>query len=168
MNVKIGPREKNQRGILEESIEHPKNFCIVSVSAFPCCSMWRCSIMRRSTACRLLLKILLPPKAFWGKALGWGLPILKIFQFAAVRLLACEHADSEPVSAGGIFPIPILLALVLHYTPGRKLKRITQTATYAPYFISTVVLVGMLLVFSIPHRVWALSCLRKLGMTNPS
>lgn len=65
------------------------------------------------------------------------------------------------------FPIPILLALVLHYTPGRKLKRITQTATYAPYFISTVVLVGMLLVFFDPTSGVGTQLLRKLGMTNP-
>ena len=42
------------------------------------------------------------------------------------------------------FPIPIILALILNYTPNQKLKKITQTATYAPHFISTVVLVGLL------------------------
>lgn len=65
------------------------------------------------------------------------------------------------------FPIPILLALVLHYTPGKYLKRVTQTATYAPYFISTVVLVGMLLVFFDPASGVGTMLLKKLGMANP-
>ena len=48
------------------------------------------------------------------------------------------------------FPIPIILALILNYTPSQRLKKITQTATYAPHFISTVVLVGMMFVFFDP------------------
>ena len=48
------------------------------------------------------------------------------------------------------FPIPIILALLLHHT-GRKLfKRTVQMVTYAPYFISSVVLVGMLYVLFSP------------------
>jgi putative aldouronate transport system permease protein len=45
------------------------------------------------------------------------------------------------------FPLPILLALVLNYATLDKLKKVTQTVTYAPHFISTVVMVGMILVF---------------------
>ncbi|OUS76164.1 sugar ABC transporter permease [Paenibacillus sp. MY03] len=48
------------------------------------------------------------------------------------------------------FPFPILLALVLTYTPIPWLKKVTQTVTYAPHFISIVVLVGMLFVFLSP------------------
>ena len=42
------------------------------------------------------------------------------------------------------FPIPIILALMLHHTDNRKFKRTVQMVTYAPHFISTVVLVGMM------------------------
>jgi putative aldouronate transport system permease protein len=45
------------------------------------------------------------------------------------------------------FPVPIILALLLHYTRFNKLKKITQTVTYAPHFISMVVMVGMIQVF---------------------
>ena len=45
------------------------------------------------------------------------------------------------------FPAPIILALLLNYTPRQGLKKFAQTASYAPHFISTVVLVGMLNVF---------------------
>lgn len=41
-------------------------------------------------------------------------------------------------------PATILLALALNEVKNRRFKRIVQMATYAPYFISTVVLVGMM------------------------
>ena len=65
------------------------------------------------------------------------------------------------------FPIPIFLAFVLHYTPFQKLKRVSQTATYAPYFISTVVLVGMIMVFFDPLTGIGTMLLKNLGMINP-
>lgn len=42
------------------------------------------------------------------------------------------------------FPVPILLALVLHVNENKILKKITQNVSYIPHFISTVVMVGML------------------------
>lgn len=45
------------------------------------------------------------------------------------------------------FPFPILLALLLNYCVHPKLKKTTQMVTYAPHFISTVVLIGMINVF---------------------
>ncbi|QJD87937.1 sugar ABC transporter permease [Cohnella herbarum] len=49
------------------------------------------------------------------------------------------------------FPIPILIALMLHQVTHQKLKKFMQTSIYAPYFISTVVLVGMVFVFLSPN-----------------
>lgn len=43
------------------------------------------------------------------------------------------------------FPIPIILALSLNYLGNQRYKKTVQMVTYAPFFISTVVLVGMLL-----------------------
>lgn len=43
------------------------------------------------------------------------------------------------------FPIPIILALLLNYSPYKRFKKFVQMATYAPFFISTVVFVGILL-----------------------
>jgi len=42
------------------------------------------------------------------------------------------------------FPIPILFALLLNAMPGKKYKKLIQTTTYIPHFISTVVMVGLL------------------------
>jgi putative aldouronate transport system permease protein len=41
------------------------------------------------------------------------------------------------------FPAPILLALMLNEVPSSKLKRIFQTCTYLPYFLSWVVVASM-------------------------
>jgi ABC-type polysaccharide transport system permease subunit len=43
------------------------------------------------------------------------------------------------------FPFPIILALSLNYTANKSVKKSAQMITYAPYFISTVVMVGMIL-----------------------
>ena len=42
------------------------------------------------------------------------------------------------------FPMPIILAIALNELRSQKLKKIIQTVTYAPHFISTVVMVGIL------------------------
>jgi len=48
------------------------------------------------------------------------------------------------------FPIPIILALALNHAGNLRFKKIVQTVTYAPHFISIVVLVGMINVFISP------------------
>ena len=45
------------------------------------------------------------------------------------------------------FPAPIVLALLLNYMPNQKFKKAVQMISYAPHFISTVVMVGILLQF---------------------
>lgn len=42
------------------------------------------------------------------------------------------------------FPIPILFALLVNAFPGRRTKKLVQTVSYMPHFISTVVVVGMI------------------------
>ena len=61
------------------------------------------------------------------------------------------------------FPTPIILALLLNYMPNQRLKRFTQTVTYAPHFISTVVMVGMLSVFLSPRSGFINSLIALLG-----
>ncbi len=43
------------------------------------------------------------------------------------------------------FPVPIILAVALNEARNAAFKKTVQMVTYAPYFISTVVMVGMLL-----------------------
>lgn len=48
------------------------------------------------------------------------------------------------------FPIPLILAIFLNQIKNPKRKRFIQTSIYVPYFISTVVLAGMLYIFLSP------------------
>ncbi|RAU91215.1 sugar ABC transporter permease [Paenibacillus sp. YN15] len=43
------------------------------------------------------------------------------------------------------FPLPIILALLLNSFPGKRFKKWVQSVSYMPHFISTVVIVGMLI-----------------------
>lgn len=43
------------------------------------------------------------------------------------------------------FPIPIIFALILNAFPLKRYNKIVQTTTYIPYFISTVVMVGLVM-----------------------
>lgn len=45
-------------------------------------------------------------------------------------------------------PVPIILAITFNETKNRIFKKVVQMATYAPYFISTVVIVAMLIQFT--------------------
>ncbi len=49
-----------------------------------------------------------------------------------------------------VFPAPILLALMLNILPHPRFKKLVQTATYAPHFISVIVLCGMVRLFLSP------------------
>ncbi len=48
------------------------------------------------------------------------------------------------------FPIPVVLALMLNQMRFQKFKRMTQTILYAPHFISTMVICGMIRIFLSP------------------
>ena len=61
------------------------------------------------------------------------------------------------------FPAPILLALMLNQVRCEKFKGFVQTVTYAPYFISTVVLVSMLSIFLTPSSGFVNKIIENLG-----
>lgn len=48
------------------------------------------------------------------------------------------------------FPMPVIFALMLNQFRNQRYKRIVQTVSYAPHFISTVVFVGMMFLFTSP------------------
>ncbi len=49
------------------------------------------------------------------------------------------------------FPIPIILALMLNSFTHKRYRKVIQTVTYAPNFISVVVMCGMLILFLSPR-----------------
>lgn len=48
------------------------------------------------------------------------------------------------------FPIPIVFALFLNYLKHPRLKKVVQMVSYAPHFISTVVICGVITIFCNP------------------
>lgn len=62
------------------------------------------------------------------------------------------------------FPVPIILALMLNEVKDGYFKRTVQIVTYAPNFISTVVMVGMLIAFLSPNTGIVNQILKALGM----
>ncbi|WP_238392672.1 ABC transporter permease [Paenibacillus antri] len=50
------------------------------------------------------------------------------------------------------FPAPIALALLINQLASERFKKFVQTVTYAPHFISVVVIVGMLNLFLSPRN----------------
>jgi len=66
------------------------------------------------------------------------------------------------------FPIPIILALMLNEVKNYKYKKFVQTVTYAPHFISTVVLVGTIVIILSPMYGLVNQILVFLGMEPQS
>lgn len=62
------------------------------------------------------------------------------------------------------FPIPILLALALNEIRNGVFKRTVQLVTYAPYFISTVVMVSMIILLLAPRLGIANQLLAAIGV----
>lgn len=61
------------------------------------------------------------------------------------------------------FPIPILLALMLNEAKNGMFKKSVQLVTYAPHFISMVVMVGMMYVFLNTERGFINNILAQIG-----
>lgn len=65
------------------------------------------------------------------------------------------------------FPAPIILALMLNQISAQRFKKVLQTVTYMPHFISTVVMVGIISVFFTPSTGLFGHIARTLGVTDP-
>lgn len=78
----------------------------------------------------------------------WADPLFKNFQ----RFLSSPAAKTTIVNTLSLslysllagFPMPIILAILLNYMPSAKFKKAAQMITFAPYFLSTVLLVGLM------------------------
>ena len=64
------------------------------------------------------------------------------------------------------FPLPIILALAMNATKYRRFAKIVQTATYAPHFISMVVVVCMINVIFAPTTGIVSGLLNRIGILN--
>ena len=96
----------------------------------------------------------------------WSDPLFKHFiKFFNSYQFANTIRNTLTISIYSIlvgFPIPILLALLINQMQAMRFRRVFQTITYLPHFISMVVMVGMLLLLLSPstglmgalYRLW--------------
>ena len=81
----------------------------------------------------------------------WADPILKYFQQFFSTIIALNAIKNTIVisleSLVIAFPIPIIFALLLNQIQGNRIKKTIQTISYAPYFMSNVVVVSIISVF---------------------
>ena len=91
-----------------------------------------------------------PARGVWGST--WdGLKHLERFFNAPRSMEIIWNTFYISVSSMIIsFPFPILLALLMNCLENQRYKRVVQTVTYMPHFISMVVMVGMLMVILNP------------------
>ena len=66
------------------------------------------------------------------------------------------------------FPVPIILALALNNVEHRRFKKTVQLTTYAPHFISTVVMAGMIMRYLALHTGVVNNVLEGLGLERIS
>ncbi len=91
-------------------------------------------------------------KQFFGSKISWQI-IRNTFVLSMFSIIAS-------------FPIPILLAVAFNEIRARRYKKFVQMVTYAPYFISTVVLVGMMMML-LETRVGIVNRLMGLAGIDP-
>lgn len=81
----------------------------------------------------------------------WADPLLKYFQqFFSTSIALNAIKNTIVISLESLviaFPIPIIFALLLNQIQGNRIKKTIQTISYAPYFMSNVVVVSIISVF---------------------
>ena len=112
----------------------------------------------------------------WGSP--WAGDLLKYFrQFLTTPAFKRALPNTLAISVGTLlisFPVPVVLALLLNQMTSKRYKKLVQTTLYAPHFISTVVMVGIVTLFFalkagiVNHILEALGAERIHFMAEPS
>jgi putative aldouronate transport system permease protein len=104
-----------------------------------------------------------PVLGFW-KSPWIGLENFKLFFGSGNWLMVVRNTLSISITSLVIgFPVPVILAFMLHHTNSRQFRKTVQIVTYAPHFISSVVLVGMIYTLFSPSSGVVNALLQKLG-----
>ncbi|GHT56286.1 sugar ABC transporter permease [Spirochaetia bacterium] len=86
-----------------------------------------------------------PRGGIWGSEWVGLRNFIKFFQSYQFRRVLPNTLRLSIYGLAAGFPVPIIFALLLNVMNNGKAKKIVQTVTYMPHFISTVVMVGMLI-----------------------
>ena len=90
-------------------------------------------------------------RGFWGSEWVGLAHFLRFFNSPNFAITVWNTFALSAYSLFAGFPIPIILALLLNAFKHKRYRRVIQTVTYAPNFISVVVMSGMLLLFLSPR-----------------
>lgn len=104
-----------------------------------------------------------PKLGYWGSE--WvGLDLFKrFFDFYSCWQIILNTLTLSFLSLLFTFPLPIVLALLLNEMRAKGYKKFIQTVTYAPHFLSTVVIVGMITAFCSPSSGVVNAIIEKFG-----
>ena len=83
-------------------------------------------------------------KGIWGSEWVGLAQFRKFFSNYIFRQVLWNSLRLSLYSLVAGFPIPILLALLINACPSSRFRKVVQMVTYAPYFISTIVLIAIL------------------------
>jgi putative aldouronate transport system permease protein len=113
---------------------------------------------------QIAFKDFLSTKGIWGSPfIGFGYFQRFFKSYFFWRLLRNTLGISVYQLAVG-FPAPLILALMLNQLRSKRFRKTVQLVTYAPHFLSTVVVVGMLGAFLSPRNGVVNQFLVLLGM----
>ena len=102
------------------------------------------------TGAQIAFRRFTPLGGIWGSEWVGLKNFIKFFQSYQFNRVVPNTLRLSIYSLIAGFPVPIVFALLLNMMNNGKLKKTIQTVTYIPHFISTVVLVGMLIRFCSP------------------
>ncbi len=88
-----------------------------------------------------------PSSGFFGSDYVGLSHFVRLFTLPKFRVIVGNTFIISIMSIVLGFPFPVMLALTLNQLRSEHYKRVIQTVTYMPHFISTVVIVSMLTVF---------------------
>jgi len=91
-------------------------------------------------------------KGYWGSPWVGLENFERLFSSYWFPIIIKNTLSLSLLSLAVSFPIPIILALWANEISNEKIKRVFQTVSYAPHFISTVVLCGMVILFTNPSH----------------
>ncbi len=101
-------------------------------------------------------------KGIWGSA--WiGLDHFERFFNSYYFWLLLKNTLQINLFSLVLFPVSIIVALAIHEVTRARFKRFVQLVTYAPHFISVVVISGMILVFLDPSSGIVNTIIKALG-----
>jgi putative aldouronate transport system permease protein len=92
-----------------------------------------------------------PARGIWGSPWVGFEQFRRFFRSFQFRTIIINTFVLSIYSLAAGFPLPIMMALLINSLGARKYKRLMQTVTYMPHFISTVVLVSMITLFLSPR-----------------